>query len=93
MTDPLIKQAREAVAEYYRQKPTDHSRTVELTLSGEYDDWPAIQSALSALRTQQAMIVEWFRQRADKTSNLQLMAELRAEADAIEQDEYLKGRG
>lgn len=52
-----------------------------------------LNAAVDAMKAQKAMIVEWFRKRADETSNLQLMAELRAEADAIEQDEYLKGRG
>lgn len=99
MTDPLIELAREAAAIAIEAESSQRwalDAALEIR-SGFYDEGLSVQSALSALRTQQAMIVELARIEADEVQSLgqnpTAAKALRKFADQIEQDEYLKGRG
>lgn len=78
MTDILTELARKAATNYAISKGGLGS---DYYTSGAHDDEHAVQISLTALRAQQAMIVEW-------VNNVDPQL-----ADQIEQGAYLKGRG
>lgn len=91
MTDPLIELAREIAATALDNDGSEFLKPIVPEVrAGFYDELSDVQSALSALRTQQAMIAEWMRGLYENSSLFEQVEEI---ADAIEQSEYLKGRG
>lgn len=96
MTDPLIELAREVACDVWGLDGSNR----QAVMNGEFDNIRQVQSALSALRTQKAMIAEWFNrmpccqeQGGPGCHPARCDTCTRNYADAIEQNAYLKGRG
>ena len=51
--DPALLMAREIVADLYRDEPIDHSGIVAAIEAGEYDGWPAVKCAVTAIKATQ----------------------------------------
>lgn len=100
MTDPLIELAIDIAVKRLLADGKYSTEYVAKIADGTYSNAEIVQSALSALRTQKAMIVEWFNrmpccqeQGGPGCHPARCDTCTRNYADAIEQDEYLKGRG